>query len=236
MVWIVAALLVLVVLVTLFFLRGEDLSAFDAPLPQRDNRAPSDAHHQVVASMGELAGKMGAGGSRKDQLQRMREYLDEMGKDVPFDGQIIPVDTDIVKGEWVVAPGGDPGRRMLYIHGGAWIMGSPLSHRAITTHYAKLIGGAVLAVDYRLMPENTRQAGIEDCRVAWTRLLDNGPEGPNEPRQLFVSGDSAGGNLTLSLISWIRDEGLRQPDAAVALSPATDGTFSSPSLKFQPQS
>ena len=116
MVWIVAALLLLVVFVTLFFLRGENLSAWDSPLPERDQSAPaSDAHHDVVASMGELSGMMAGGGSRKDQLKAMREYLDEMGKDVPFDGEIIPVNTDTVKGEWVVAPGADPARRMLYI-------------------------------------------------------------------------------------------------------------------------
>ena len=48
---------------------------------------------------------------------------------------------------------------------------------------------------------------------------------------MFVAGDSAGGNLTLSLIAWLRDQGLRAPDAAVALSPATDSTLGSPSLK-----
>ena len=48
---------------------------------------------------------------------------------------------------------------------------------------------------------------------------------------MFVAGDSAGGNLTLSLIAWVRDQGLRAPDAAVALSPLTDATLASPSLR-----
>ena len=39
---------------------------------------------------------------------------------------------------------------------------------------------------------------------------------------LDVGGDSAGGNLTLSLLAWIRDHSLRLPNAAVALSPVTD--------------
>jgi len=105
------------------------------------------------------------------------------------------------------------------------------SHRAITTHYARLIGGAVFALDYRLMPEHTRQAGIDDCRAAWRWLQDNGPREINFPKQLFISGDSAGANLALSLIAWIRDEGLRAPDAVVVLSPPTDCTFTSPSMK-----
>ena len=74
-------------------------------------------------------------------------------------------------------------------------------------------------------------AGIEDCRSAYRWMLDNGPQGPQAARVVFVAGDSAGGNLTLSLIAWVRDEGLREPDAAVALSPATDSTSASPSLK-----
>ena len=49
--------------------------------------------------------------------------------------------------------------------------------------------------------------------------------------KVYIGGDSAGGNLTLTLIAWVRDQALRQPDAAVALSPVTDGTFTSPTLK-----
>jgi acetyl esterase/lipase len=69
-------------------------------------------------------------------------------------------------------------------------------------------------------------------------MLDHGPSGPDTPvptnapaSAVFVAGDSAGGNLTLSLIAWVRDNGLRAPNAAVALSPSTDGTLGSPSLR-----
>jgi acetyl esterase/lipase len=80
------------------------------------------------------------------------------------------------------------------------------------------------------MPEHPRLAGIEDCRSSYRWMLDNGPDGAAPASAVFVAGDSAGGNLTLSLIAWVRDQGLRAPDAAVALSPATDGTLGSPSL------
>jgi monoterpene epsilon-lactone hydrolase len=129
-----------------------------------------------------------------------------------------------------LAPGADPAQRVLYIHGGAFIAGSPLSHRNITSHYSEMCGAAVLAIDYRLQPENQRMAGIEDCRTAYQWILENGPDGPQKVEHLVVSGDSAGGNLTLSLSSWVRDQGLRAPDAVVALSPTVDGTFASPSI------
>jgi acetyl esterase/lipase len=111
------------------------------------------------------------------------------------------------------------------------MMGSPLSHRVITTRFSEITGGAVLAIDYRLMPEHPRMAGIEDCRSSYRWMLDNGPDGASPASAVFVAGDSAGGNLTLSLIAWVRDQGLRAPNAAVALSPATDGTLGSPSLR-----
>jgi monoterpene epsilon-lactone hydrolase len=232
MVWLFAAVLVGVIAITILFLRGADLRSFDTPRPSSlgERGQPSPAHAAVVESLGSMA-EIASGGPRRQQLKVMRDYLDSMGEDVEFDGTITPVEMDGIKGEWVVAAGADTRRRMLYIHGGAWIMGSPKSHRAVTAHYAKMMGGAVFSLDYRLMPENTRQAGIDDCRAAWRWLLENGPEGASQPSSIFVSGDSAGGNLTLSLIAWIRDQGLRAPNAAVALSPATDATFSSPSMR-----
>ena len=101
----------------------------------------------------------------------------------------------------------------------------------MTTAFSGLTGGAVLAIDYRLMTEHPRRAGIEDCRAAYRWLLDHGPAGAGAARTVFVAGDSAGGNLTLSLIAWVRDTCLRAPNAAVALSPATDATLASPSLR-----
>ena len=157
--------------------------------------------------------------------------MDDLSAGRDFDAVFKPVDCDGVAAEWVLAPGVDGARRLLYIHGGAYMLGSPRSHRAITSSLSKITGGAVLAIDYRLMPEHSRMAGIEDCRRSYRWLLANGPDGPQPARTMFVAGDSAGGNLTLSLIAWLRDQRLRAPDAAVALSPATDSTSGSPSLK-----
>jgi len=233
MIWLVAGLIAMLVAITLFYLRGEDLRKFDSPRPEPTGITgqPREQHQVVQEFLGGIS-RLSSETPRKQQLGQIREYLDSIGVGVEFDGEIIPVEDDGIRGEWVVAPGADMRRRMLYIHGGAWVMGSPLSHRAITTHYANLIGGAVFTLDYRLMPEHTRQDGIDDCRAAWRWLQENGPGEFNPPKLLFISGDSAGANLALSLIAWIRDEGLRAPDAVVVLSPPTDGTFTSPSIKY----
>jgi acetyl esterase/lipase len=233
MIW-VAILLVLVAvaLIHVFHLRGQDLSEFDSPGGESFDAGhePSDEHDAVVASLAIGTSDMRKA-PRKQQTQLMRAYMDNISDGLDLPATFTTVDAGGVPAEWVVSPEGDSTRRLLYIHGGAFMMGSPKSHRNITSRFADKMGLAVLAIDYRLMPENRRIAGVEDCRAAYRWLLENGPDGPAAPERIYVAGDSAGGNLTLSTIAWVRDQGLRQPDAAVALSPATDTTMGSPSLQ-----
>lgn len=232
MAWFVLIVLVLAA-ITFFHLRGPSLNQFDAPSGQRftGGDTPSDEHDAVVASLQVGTGSIQRAPYRQ-RLALMREYMDGISDGLELAATITPVNVDGIPAEWVLAPGADPARRVLYIHGGAFTMGSPRSHRNITNCFSEVSGAAVLAIDYRLMPEHPRMAGIEDCRRAYRWILDNGPDGLTAPAErVYVGGDSAGGNLTLSLIAWVRDQGLRAPDAAVALSPATDTTFRSPTLK-----
>lgn len=234
MIWliIVVALVVVGALITVFHLRGEDLSPFDVPVGQRFDlgHEPSEERDAVVASL-----EMGVAPLRaapvRERLRLMRAFMDNMSSGLELASSFTPVDAGGVPGEWVQAPGADPARRVLYIHGGAFTMGSSVSHRNITNRFSEVSGAVVLAIDYRLMPEHSRMAGVEDCRAAYQWLLTNGPGGAGEASRVYVAGDSAGGNLTLSLSSWLRDQGLRAPNAVVALSPATDMTLASPSLR-----
>jgi len=215
-----------------FYLRGPDLSAYDQPEGERmsKGRPASPEHQAVVASLGKVPALL-KDTPRSHHLALLRDYMDNIFPATDTGAEIRPVDADGVRAEWVLAPGVDPARRLLYIHGGAYVMGSPRSHRRLTTRFSEAANAAVLSIDYRLMPESLRMAGIADCRTAYRWMLENGPTGAGAPAAVFVAGDSAGGNLTLSLIAWVRDQGLRAPNAAVALSPATDATLGSPSLK-----
>jgi len=226
------ALLALLWVLGVFYLRGPDLSAFDkaAPLVDASKPAPSAEHAAVVASLGTVSQKLKST-PRRQHLALLRDYIDNVFSLDEADFQFIPVDAAGVKAEWVLAPNVDTSRRLLYIHGGAYTMGSPKSHRRLTSKFSEVANAAVLSIDYRLMPEHPRMAGVEDSRTAYRWLLDNGPDGASAASAVFVAGDSAGGNLTLSLIAWVRDQGLRAPNAAVALSPSTDGSLGSPSLK-----
>ena len=218
--------------VAVIWLRGETLQGLDQPTGERfsGGDAPGPELRAVVASLGGLKDVL-KGVPLRQRNTVLRKTMDEMFADRVLDARFVPADAGGVPAEWVLAPGADPARRTLYIHGGAFIMGSPKSHRTLTSRFSALTGGAVLAIDYRLMPEHPRRAGIEDCRSAYRWLLDHGPQGAAPAQALFVAGDSAGGNLTLSLIQWVRDAGLRAPDAAVALSPLTDATLASPSMR-----
>ncbi len=224
-----AGFAVLVWLLAKLLLQGPDLRIYDQPViaPLRES-APNPKVKQLLAQFGAMMRDMSGEGSR---FARAREAFDRFGADVDTDCTITPVDAGGVPAEWVLAPGGDPTHRLLYLHGGAFFVGSPLSHRRITTEFAKLINGAVLVIDYRLMPENKRLDSVADCCSAYRWILSHGPGGTAPLGQFFIAGDSAGGSLLLAAIAWARDAGLRQVDAAVALSPATDSTFASPSLK-----
>jgi epsilon-lactone hydrolase len=213
-------------------LRGPDLSAFDRPTGERFSRGdkPGAEIQAVVASLGNIP-KVLAGVPMRQRNMVLRKYFDGIFAGRQLDASFTPVDDGGVPGEWVLAPGADPARRTLYIHGGAFTLGSPRSHRTLTSRFSALTGGSVLAVDYRLMPEHPRIAGIEDCRKAYLWMLEHGPDGAAPASAVFVAGDSAGGNLALSLLAWVRDQGHRAPDAAVALSPATDVTIGSPSIR-----
>ncbi|MEM8662190.1 MAG: alpha/beta hydrolase [Pseudomonadota bacterium] len=225
-------LVVIIVCTTFFYLRGQDLARFDSPLGQRFRvgQEPSAEHKAVVESLA-ATNQTFVDAPRKERLKRMREYMDGLADGRDLAATFTPVNAGGIPGEWVVAPNADPSRRVLYIHGGAFVVGSPLSHRNITNRFSEVTGAVVLAIDYRLMPEYPRMAGIEDCRRAYAWILEHGPNGPSPADKVYVAGDSAGGSLTLSLIAWVRDKGLRKPDAAVAFSPTTDSTFSSPTFK-----
>lgn len=218
-----------------FYLRGKGVKKYPPPpdpaLAQRfvQTGEPGPELQQVNSAIRVMTTNI-MSGRRDHDLGAQRKAFDTISDGRKFKSQFFPADAGGVPAEWVIAPGADGSRRVLYIHGGGFVVGSPKSHRAITNKFSEITGCAVLAIDYRLMPENHHSDCVEDCRTAYHWILENGPDGPAEIQQLFIGGDSAGGNLALSLVAWIRDNGLRAPEAVVALSPLTDVTFSGTSI------
>ena len=186
---------------------------------------PGPEHDAIVQRVRQMSLKI-APAIRNQNMQAAREVIDSLSDGLDYSCKFVPVDAGGVAAEWVLAPAADSSRRLLYIHGGGFIIGSPKSHRSITNKFSEITGCAVLAIDYRLLPEHKHMDCVDDCRTAYRWILDNGPDGPEAIQQLFMGGDSAGGNLVLSLVAWVRDDDLRAPEAVVALSPLTDSTFS----------
>lgn len=230
MIWFLTALIIAIIGITLL-LRGKSLAYLDSdPLTPAEHN-PSPAHREALRMIREM-NRAGKGLRGRERLNAMRAFMDSMSDGLALVSEFRPAQPETApRGEWVIAPNARPSRRILYIHGGAWMAGSPRSHRAITDRLSQLANACVFAVDYRLMPEHRYRDGLRDCQSAYQWLLGNGPDGPATAEFMAVAGDSAGGNHTLSLIAWIKEQHLQQPDAAVALSPSTDLTFTAPSLR-----
>jgi acetyl esterase/lipase len=128
------------------------------------------------------------------------------------------VDAGGVPAIWADPAGGATDRVLQYVHGGGYVIGSADYYRRLTGHLAKAIGCRVLNVDYRLAPEFPHPAPVDDSTTAYGWLLDQGIE----PGHIAISGDSAGGGLTVATLLNIRDTGLPLPAAAVPMSPWID--------------
>ena len=164
-------------------------------------------------------------------LQTQRQGLEATAPATPDDVRVATVDAGGVSADWVLAPDADQGRRLLYLHGGAYFMGSPASHRRITADLSRASGCAVLSADYRLAPEHLFPAAVEDAVAAYVWMGEHGPDGAGSAHSIFVAGDSAGGGLTLALLLALRDRGMGQPSAAITFSAFTDMAGEGGSLK-----
>jgi len=135
----------------------------------------------------------------------------------PADVRCQPVEANGVPAEWIAAPGANSGA-ILYLHGGAYTLGSINTHREMVARLSRSTGMPVLAINYRLAPEFPYPAALEDASTAYRWLLAQG----NDPARIIIAGDSAGGGLTLATLIALRDAGESLPAGAVCLSPWTD--------------
>ncbi|PUE10840.1 hypothetical protein B9Z51_00340 [Limnohabitans sp. T6-5] len=121
-------------------------------------------------------------------------------------------------GEWLYPlPSGSTSRAtLLYLHGGAYCLGSPATHRALTARLAQATGLRVLSLDYRLAPEHPFPAALQDAIAACLALQAQGP--------VVLAGDSAGGGLALATALALRDQGHALPAALLLLAPWVDLT------------
>jgi len=161
-------------------------------------------------------------------IEDRRTRLDAPVKfiNIPANTHCQPVDADGIPAEWAAPPHPKAGA-LFYLHGGAYALGSIVSHRTVVARLAHATGLRGFAISYRLAPEHPHPAALEDALTAYRWLLSNGVT----PAQLIVVGDSAGGGLALALMAALRDAGDPLPAGVVCLSPWADLTNSSPSFQ-----
>lgn len=145
---------------------------------------------------------------------------------IPENVKIEDVVADGVPAEWQIIAEAKDDRVLLYFHGGGMIILSPKTHRLLTIEIAKLTKMRVLSVAYRRAPEHPHPAALEDCVKAYHWLPSNG----FKPENIVIAGDSAGGNLTLTTLIKLRDEGSPLPAGAVVIAPHIDHTTESKTI------
>jgi acetyl esterase/lipase len=145
----------------------------------------------------------------------------------PAGTRIAPANAGGVPAEWVTPAGAAGGRVIMYLHGGAYQLGSPATLRHLVALLSAAAQGRALSVDYRLAPEHPFPAAVDDAVAAYRWLLAAG----HDPASVAIAGDSAGGGLTLATLVALRDAGDPLPAAAVAMSPWTDLALTGESLR-----
>ena len=139
-----------------------------------------------------------------------------------------------VPGWWCNPHNAQPGATLLYFHGGAYVVGSPLAHRNFVGQLAVRARAATFIAGYRLAPEHGFPAPVQDAEACYRGLLER------KVGRIAISGASAGGGLGLILLSLATAQAKRSgsvaPVAAAVLSPWTDLTLSGRSLTERAQS
>lgn len=172
--------------------------------------------------------------ARAEHPQHVRAWLERMAarwfptpreahvSDVRIDG---PAGT--IPAEWVSHGRSDRRAVIIYLHGGAYIMGSAAVYRHVCAALSCYAGARVIAPDYRLAPEAAYPAAVDDALAVYQHLLDSG----YAPEKIAFSGDSAGGGLSFALLVAAREAGLPDPGCIAAFCPWVDMTMTQPSLK-----
>jgi len=121
-----------------------------------------------------------------------------------------------------------------YFHGGGWVQGDLETHHGLCARLAEWSGALVVAVAYRLAPENKFPAAPEDCLAAYGWLRRHGGPLGIDTGRVAVAGDSAGGNMAAVVSQQARAAGLPVPSCQVLIYPALDFAFDTPSHRAMP--
>lgn len=158
-------------------------------------------------------------------IEKHRHSQDQVGAILGNSKDILLREVKIqdLEGEWISVNRAHMKKYViLYCHGGGYSTGSHIYARTLTTKLAASTSMDVFSFDYRLAPEHPYPAAAEDAMKAWDYLMLLG----YGARDVIVAGDSAGGNLALSLVLKLKEQERLLPRGLVLMSPWTDLTSS----------
>ena len=157
---------------------------------------------------------------RPPELSERRRRLDMLGEQspLPADVRVTPETANGVAAEWTVTPEADPSRVLLFLHGGGYVSGSIASHRSMVAEAGRQAKARTLALGYRLAPEHPYPAALEDALAGFRFLVASG----FDPGRIALSGDSAGGGITVATLVTLRDNREALPGCAWCISPWVD--------------
>ncbi len=151
-------------------------------------------------------------------VEQLRRETESKAAPLPEGAAHHQVDAGGVPAEWIDMPESRSDSVFLFIHGGGYYRGSARSTRSVSAWIARAAAVRVLSIDYRLAPEHTFPAAIEDTHTSYRWLQSKG----FAAARVVVGGISAGGGLSLALLLAARDAGEPLPAGAVPMSAWTD--------------
>jgi len=180
------------------------------PLTRKDEGAVAAIHVQVAPSKGKMSGP-----AARAPFDVVMEHVPD-ARGVTYTHGVVGG----VPGIWCHPQSVRPDAVILYLHGGAYVVGSAYAYRHFAGQIAARTGVAAFVADYRLAPEHTFPAAMDDARACYSGLVRQGA------RLIVLAGDSAGAGLALSLLGIEQaaaqnGEGVA-PSAAIVMSPWTD--------------
>jgi monoterpene epsilon-lactone hydrolase len=182
--------------------------------------------------------------------QQQRDALDQLLRDAPLDlgGEVaeqriifgemmgaIPVPGDVTTSSGslagigvvnVEAAGADHAKVIVYLHGGAYAIGTAASSVGLASDLARRAGARLVTIDYRLAPEHPHPAAIDDAVAAYRGLLDSGVAAS----AIAIAGESAGAGLAAATLVALKHAGVPRPTGALLMSPWADLTLSGDSI------